>query len=96
MQSVYRLDDTTGLKLTTARYFLPNGRTIHGTGVAPDVFVNESLDAGARRFSEESLVKHAGGAAAFATRFGYHPEGDLALATAIALLTVRDAPAVNS
>ncbi len=86
VQSIYRLDDTTGLKLTTARYTLPSGRTIHGPGVTPDVTVEESLDESSRRYSEESLVKHAGGPAVFARRFGYTPGGDRALAAAVALL----------
>jgi carboxyl-terminal processing protease len=86
VQSIYKLDDTTGLKLTTARYTLPSGRTIHGTGVSPDVTVEESLDDSARRYTEDSLVKHAGGATAFSRRFGYTPGPDRALATAVALL----------
>lgn len=86
VQSIYRLDDTTGLKLTTARYTLPSGRTIHGTGVSPDVTVEESLDDSARRYSETSLVKHAGGVSTFARRFGYTPGPDRSLATAVALL----------
>ena len=86
VQSIYPIDATTGLKLTTARYFLPKGRTIHGTGVTPDVAVVESPEEAGRRFAEESLVKHAGGPALFAARFGYAPSPDRALDTAVALL----------
>ena len=31
--------DGAGLHLTTARYFTPNGRSIHGTGIEPDIVV---------------------------------------------------------
>lgn len=95
VQSIYRLDDTTGLKLTTAHYTLPAGRAIHGKGVEPDVVVGESAEAGTRRFHEESLVKHAGGLSSFAARFGYAPEDDRALATALALLGARDTVAAR-
>ena len=39
VQSVITLDDGSGVRLTTARYYLPSGRTIHETGIAPDVAV---------------------------------------------------------
>ena len=40
-------EDGAGLHLTTARYFTPNGRSIHGTGIEPDIPVEQqgSLDA---------------------------------------------------
>ncbi len=90
VQSIYRLDDTTGLKLTTARYTLPGGRAIHGKGVMPDVPVLETAEAGSRRYAEEPLVKHAGGPDAFRARFGYAPEGDRTLNAALALLAAAD------
>lgn len=37
-------DDGAGMQLTTASYFSPKGRTIHGTGVEPDVVVELSED----------------------------------------------------
>ena len=37
VQSVLPLDDDQALKLTTAYYFTPNGRSIHETGIAPDI-----------------------------------------------------------
>ncbi len=33
------MEDGAGLQLTTATYFTPNGRSIHGSGVTPDVLV---------------------------------------------------------
>ncbi len=39
VQSVVRLksDPRSAIRLTTARYYTPSGRMIHGTGIAPDV-----------------------------------------------------------
>ena len=43
VQSVYKLSENTGLKLTTAKYYTPSGRSIHGTGIKPDVEVELDL-----------------------------------------------------
>lgn len=37
VQTVYPLGDGSGLTVTTARYYSPNGVCIHGTGIAPDI-----------------------------------------------------------
>ena len=37
VQSVLNLQDGFGLKLTTARYFTPSGRSIQGKGITPDI-----------------------------------------------------------
>jgi carboxyl-terminal processing protease len=37
VQSVIPLTDGTAVKLTISKYFTPNGRNIHGTGIVPDV-----------------------------------------------------------
>ena len=39
MQIVVPLDDGSALKLTTARYYTPNGRSIQATGIQPDIRV---------------------------------------------------------
>ena len=39
VQNIIPLDDGDALKLTTAKYFTPNGNYIHGVGVSPDVEV---------------------------------------------------------
>lgn len=39
VQSVLPLNDGTAVKLTTSKYYTPNGRNIHGTGIDPDVEV---------------------------------------------------------
>lgn len=37
VQTVFDLPDGTALKLTTAKYYTPKGRNIHGTGLEPDI-----------------------------------------------------------
>jgi carboxyl-terminal processing protease len=40
VQSVVRLGDGSGLKLTVARYYTPSGRSIQAEGISPDVVVD--------------------------------------------------------
>lgn len=42
VQSVLPLGNQGGIKLTTARYYTPNGRSIQATGITPDVVVEEA------------------------------------------------------
>ena len=44
VQQIYSLSDDTALKITTSEYFTPNGRNIHGKGVAPDIEVEYEYD----------------------------------------------------
>jgi len=39
VQTLMPLDDGRAIKLTTAHYFTPNGRSIHGEGIEPDMLV---------------------------------------------------------
>lgn len=39
VQTVIPLSDGSGLRLTTAKYFTPKGRSIHGSGIMPDIVV---------------------------------------------------------
>ena len=39
VQTVIPLSDGSGLRLTTAKYFTPRGRSIHGIGITPDIVV---------------------------------------------------------
>lgn len=39
VQTIIPLSDGSGLRLTTAKYFTPKGRSIHGKGIAPDITV---------------------------------------------------------
>lgn len=46
VQSLYTLQDGSGIKLTTEHYYTPDGTDIHGAGIEPDVSVelNEGLE----------------------------------------------------
>jgi carboxyl-terminal processing protease len=39
VQTILPLGDGSGLRLTTAKYYTPKGRSIHGVGIAPDILV---------------------------------------------------------
>ena len=39
VQTIIPLSDGSGLRLTTAKYFTPKGRSIHGKGISPDIIV---------------------------------------------------------
>ncbi len=42
VQNIMPVDDKTALKLTTARYFTPNGRSIQAKGIVPDIEVADA------------------------------------------------------
>lgn len=39
VQTVIPLSDGSAIRLTTSKYYTPNGRSIHGEGIAPDIVV---------------------------------------------------------
>lgn len=49
VQTVIPLNDGSGLRLTTAKYFTPNGRVIHESGLAPDIIVEPAKPATSAR-----------------------------------------------
>ena len=46
MQNLFRLDNGGGLQLTIARWLTPDGHWIHGSGITPDLLVNQAEDPG--------------------------------------------------
>ena len=54
VQTIIELDDGSGLKLTTAKFYAPSGRSISDVGVTPDIIVedNESADLQIKRAVE--------------------------------------------
>jgi carboxyl-terminal processing protease len=61
VQTVRPLGPDTGLKLTTARYYTPSGRSIQAKGIVPDVMVDESQEGNifaVLRTREADLDKH--------------------------------------
>lgn len=47
VQTILPLGNGTAIKLTTARYFTPNGRSIQAKGITPDIVVEEATLTGA-------------------------------------------------
>lgn len=43
VQTIFPMKDGSGLRLTTAKYFTPNGRSIQAKGILPDVIVKPAL-----------------------------------------------------
>ena len=63
VQTVRPLGPDTGIKLTTARYYTPSGKSIQAKGIVPDVMVDETLEGSpfaALRMREADLEKHLG------------------------------------
>ncbi|MFA5015771.1 MAG: S41 family peptidase [Actinomycetota bacterium] len=44
IQGLYELSDGSGIKFTTAKYFLPSGTSVEGVGVKPDIMVELKED----------------------------------------------------
>ena len=43
VQTIFPMKDGSGLRLTTAKYFTPNGRSIQAKGILPDIIVKPAL-----------------------------------------------------
>jgi carboxyl-terminal processing protease len=56
VQTVLPLDDKTGIKITTALYYTPNGRSIQAKGIEPDVTVPELIVKQDKLAAEYSLA----------------------------------------
>jgi carboxyl-terminal processing protease len=58
VQTILPLGNDTAIKLTTARYYTPNGRSIQAKGITPDFVVEEPSSSTAGRLREADLEKH--------------------------------------
>jgi len=66
VQTILPLDDNSALRLTTAKYYTPSGRSIQATGIVPDIIMENELltkaGANARKpgatLREEDLPRH--------------------------------------
>ncbi len=61
VQTLLPLTDTTALRLTTARYFTPSGRSVQEGGIEPDLLVPQLSDPDYKtrpRFREADLKRH--------------------------------------
>jgi carboxyl-terminal processing protease len=63
VQTILPLDENTALRLTTARYYTPNGRSIQAKGIEPDVVMDQGKklakgDAAGPLLREANLPRH--------------------------------------
>jgi carboxyl-terminal processing protease len=56
VQTILPISQSTAVKLTTARYYTPGGRSIQAKGIAPDIVVEDGRDS--VRLREKDLEKH--------------------------------------
>jgi carboxyl-terminal processing protease len=58
VQTIMPLGNATAIKLTTARYYTPSGRSIQAKGITPDVIVEEPGADAQARLREADLERH--------------------------------------
>ncbi|MDH5370457.1 MAG: S41 family peptidase, partial [Gammaproteobacteria bacterium] len=63
VQTVVPLGNGSGLKLTTARYYTPNGTSIQAKGITPDIVlddlkISKNEDNGFKQTKEKDLSRH--------------------------------------
>ncbi len=88
VQTIFPLDDDSGLRLTTAMYFLPDGTTIHEQGIEPEYRVDCSDENQTKlriqRYSQELMDLET-----FEKQFGFAPIIDEQLAKAREILRLE-------
>lgn len=93
VQTLLPLDNGDSIKLTTARYFTPNGTSIQALGIVPDVVFAAPKEEGARPgFTEASLPGHLRAEGEDGLMAGDVLEGEAYIAQALAELK-KPAPA---
>ncbi len=61
VQTLIQLDETSALRLTTARYYTPSGRSVQEGGIEPDIAVPQISDPDYKtrpKFREADLGRH--------------------------------------
>jgi carboxyl-terminal processing protease len=62
VQTILPMTNESALKLTTARYYTPSGRSIQASGITPDIAIDEvkieKIEAGALMVTEANLNRH--------------------------------------
>jgi carboxyl-terminal processing protease len=58
VQTIMPLGNATAIKLTTARYYTPSGRSIQAKGITPDIIVEEPGASSQARVREADLERH--------------------------------------
>ncbi|MFP6854601.1 MAG: S41 family peptidase, partial [Opitutales bacterium] len=89
VQTIFTLNDESGIRLTTARYFLPGRIAIGADGLSPDIEV-ECEDETWRKILLQRGQAPFADAATFEYRFGFQPVGDPQLEMALCILRSTD------
>ncbi len=71
VQTILPLDDTSALRLTTARYYTPSGRSIQATGIVPDIVLEQGVTLAKADKPAGPVVREAN-----LPRHLEHPKGD--------------------
>ncbi len=58
VQTILPLGNNTAIKLTTARYYTPSGRSIQAKGIIPDIVIEDPTSPTTGRLREADLEKH--------------------------------------
>jgi len=58
VQTILPLGNNTAIKLTTARYYTPSGRSIQAKGITPDIIIEDPTSPTTGRLREADLEKH--------------------------------------
>jgi carboxyl-terminal processing protease len=85
VQTIFKLKNGEGLRLTTAYYFTPSGARIHGKGVSPQVEVVMSLEED-RKLEQQTARPELTDPVAFRDRFGFDLIEDRQLDAALDVL----------
>jgi carboxyl-terminal processing protease len=85
VQSIFKLKNGEGLRLTTAHYFTPSGVRIHAKGIAPQVEVVMSVEED-RRLDMQASRPELSDPREFKERFGFEPIEDRQLDAALDVL----------
>ena len=88
VQTIFPMEDESGLRLTTAMYFLPDGSTIHEEGIEPQFKVDCSDENETKlriqRYSQDIMTRET-----FEKQFGFIPIVDLQLGKAEEVLLLN-------
>ena len=82
VQTILPIGSSAGLKLTTARYYTPAGRSIQAKGIEPDLVIDDGRDT-VNRIREANLEHHLVTPAAPGAPTGVTPAGATAPATTV-------------
>ena len=79
VQTIFKLSDQSGLRLTTAMYYLPDGSTIHDQGIIPEFMIECSEENETKLRIQRNLNPHLVEKYDFEELFGFTPVEDLQL-----------------